>query len=112
MFTDTPLIIVETQAGLVEMAERLAKATVIGVDTESDSFHHYQEKVCLIQFSDLDADYILDPLSVDEIFVLSQRQYPIRIFQCFEAFLSLFGLGGKRGSVCGRSSRGILQHGP
>lgn len=67
MFADTPLIIVETQEALLEMVERLSQAPVIGVDTESDSFHHYQEKVCLIQFSDLEFDYIVDPLKVEDM---------------------------------------------
>ena len=67
MFLNTPLIIVDTQEKLVELADQLSKAPVIGVDTESDSFHHYQEKVCLIQFSDLENDYILDPLQVDDM---------------------------------------------
>ena len=67
MFLNTPLIIVDTQEKLVELADQLSKAPVIGVDTESDSFHHYQEKVCLIQFSDLENDFILDPLQVDDM---------------------------------------------
>lgn len=64
MFEDTPLWLVADQPTLVAMAERLSTARVIGVDTESDSFHHYQEKVCLIQFSDLETDYIVDPLAL------------------------------------------------
>ena len=67
MFLNTPLIIVDTQEKLIELVERLSNAPIIGVDTESDSFHHYQEKVCLIQFSDLENDYILDPLQVDDM---------------------------------------------
>ncbi|MBT3218610.1 MAG: hypothetical protein HN348_05915 [Proteobacteria bacterium] len=47
--------------------DELSKAKVIGVDTESDSFHHFQEKVCLIQFSTLDQDFIVDPLAIDGI---------------------------------------------
>lgn len=67
MFLNTPLIIVDNQEKLEKLVERLSKAPVIGVDTESDSFHHYQEKVCLIQFSDSENDYILDPLQVDDM---------------------------------------------
>ena len=40
---------------------------VIGIDTESDSFYSYQEKVCLIQLSDHRADYIIDPLAVEDL---------------------------------------------
>lgn len=67
MFLNTPLIIVDNQEKLERLVERLSNAPVIGVDTESDSFHHYKEKVCLIQFSDSENDYILDPLQVDDM---------------------------------------------
>lgn len=67
MFDETPLWMVEDEATLRRMAERLAGAPAIGVDTESDSFHHYQEKVCLIQFSDLETDYVVDPLAVPDL---------------------------------------------
>ena len=67
MFSNTPLAIVDTQEALVDLANVLSTRTVIGVDTESDSFHHYQEKVCLIQFSDLEQDYIVDPLTIDDM---------------------------------------------
>lgn len=67
MFGSTPLILVETPEALAACAEALAKATCIGVDTESDSFHHYREKVCLIQISDLHTDYVVDPLSVPDL---------------------------------------------
>jgi len=67
MVEDTPLWLVEDAETLQEVAERLSSASVIGVDTESDSFYHYQEKVCLIQFSDLEADCIVDPLAIDDL---------------------------------------------
>ncbi|TVQ92735.1 MAG: ribonuclease D [Deltaproteobacteria bacterium] len=67
MFGDTELWFVDDASSLAKTARELAKAPVIGVDTESDSFHHYQEKVCLIQFSDLERDYIVDPLSIPDL---------------------------------------------
>ena len=45
----------------------LSSEPLVGIDTESDSFHHYQERVCLIQFSTPDADYILDPLALKDL---------------------------------------------
>ena len=62
MFGDIPLIMVEDTAALDRMLDTLRSATAIAVDTEADSFHHYQEKVCLIQLSDLERDWIVDPL--------------------------------------------------
>lgn len=67
MFQDTPLIMVEDDAGLLALVETLKDKPVIGVDTEADSFHHYQEKLCLIQVSDLDNDYIIDPLKLSDL---------------------------------------------
>lgn len=67
MFGETELWFVDDASTLAKTARELAKAPVIGVDTESDSFHHYQEKVCLIQFSDLERDYIVDPLSIPDL---------------------------------------------
>jgi len=67
MFGDTPLIMIEDQQGLDDLVDRLKSAPVLGIDTESDSFYSYREKVCLIQLSDLEADYIVDPLSVPDM---------------------------------------------
>lgn len=61
-YTRAP-VMVETSAEVARMAERLSTATVIGVDLEADSLYHYFEKVCLIQLTALDEDYIVDPLS-------------------------------------------------
>jgi ribonuclease D len=47
------------------MLARLRTSPVVGVDTESDSLYVYFEKVCLLQFSTADADYLVDPLAVD-----------------------------------------------
>lgn len=67
MFADTPLHMIEDDEALVALAEKLRTRDVIGVDTEADSFHHYQEKLCLVQISDLEADYIVDPLKVSDL---------------------------------------------
>ncbi len=83
MFGDTPLIMVETPEALDKMVEAFSNAPVIGVDTESDSFYSYQEKVCLIQFSDNENDYIVDPLAVPDLSALAPimaRRDIIKIF--------------------------------
>ena len=71
MFEDTPLVMVEDAATLREVVDKLHRSPVIGLDTESDSSYAYQEKVCLIQLSDLDTDYIVDPLQIDDITVMA-----------------------------------------
>ncbi|GDX80086.1 ribonuclease D [Deltaproteobacteria bacterium] len=71
MFGETPLVLVETPEELAECAAQLSRARVIGVDTESDSFHHYREKVCLIQVSDAHTDFVIDPLKVPDLSLLN-----------------------------------------
>jgi len=72
MFDGTPLIMIESTEALVDLVGKLKNCKVVGVDTESDSFHHYQEKVCLIQLSDLEQDYIVDPLKIDDMSSLGE----------------------------------------
>ena len=43
--------------------DSLSASDKLAFDTESDSFYRYQERVCLMQFSDQTRDYIYDPLS-------------------------------------------------
>ena len=40
---------------------------MVAVDTESNSLHAYRERVCLIQFSTPDADYIVDPIRLADL---------------------------------------------
>jgi ribonuclease D len=56
--------------GLEELARHLATLPAFGIDTESDSSYAYQEKVCLLQISDLERDYIIDPLLVKDLSAL------------------------------------------
>ena len=67
MFKDVPLMLIEDDAGLREVVDLLSREPVIGVDTESDSFHHYKEQVCLIQVSIPGVDIIIDPLKVPDL---------------------------------------------
>jgi ribonuclease D len=46
-----------------ELAAELATFTQIAVDLEADSMHHYQEKVCLLQFTAGERTVLLDPLA-------------------------------------------------
>ena len=71
MFGDTPLVMVEDQQSLQKLAEQLRDEPFVALDTESDSFHHFQEKVCLLQVSDRTTDFIIDPLKVPDLSVLA-----------------------------------------
>jgi ribonuclease D len=50
-------------AALASLAEDLSSKTLIAVDTESDSLFSYFEKVCLLQISTREIDYVVDPLA-------------------------------------------------
>jgi ribonuclease D len=49
------------------MMDRVAAQPVIAVDTEADSLHSYFDKVCLIQISIPDEDFVVDPLAKIDI---------------------------------------------
>ena len=50
-------------ADLQRLADELRHASVLAVDTESNSLFAYREQVCLVQFSTPADDYLLDPLA-------------------------------------------------
>ncbi len=56
---------VDDATGMAGLLETLLGEEVVAVDTESDSLYSYYEKVCLIQFSTAQVDYLVDPLNVD-----------------------------------------------
>ena len=45
----------------------LEKTAYVAVDTESNSFYAYFNRICLIQVSTEEQDYIIDPFSLDGI---------------------------------------------
>ena len=55
---------ISTQADLEAWAKKLEQATWIAIDTESDSFHRFREKVCLVQMTALGQDVLIDPLAL------------------------------------------------
>jgi ribonuclease D len=58
---------VDTPETLREAAARLAGARALAVDTEADSFYHYQHKCCLVQVSDGAVVYLIDPLTIRDL---------------------------------------------
>ncbi len=45
---------------------------ICAVDTEADSLHCYEEKLCLIQFSCHDRHALIDPLAIDDLSALRE----------------------------------------
>jgi len=64
-------MLVNTPEALQDMLYRLAAASAIAVDTESNSLYAYQERVCLLQFSVPGEDYVVDPLALDDLSALA-----------------------------------------
>ncbi len=60
-----PAPYIDTPAALESLLRDLRAAPLVAIDTESNSLHAYQERVCLIQISTRQQDYILDPLALD-----------------------------------------------
>ncbi|HEY1771225.1 MAG TPA: HRDC domain-containing protein [Chthoniobacterales bacterium] len=54
---------IATDSQLAEILPRLAEVDRIAVDTEADSLHCYFEKLCLIQITFAEQDYLIDPLA-------------------------------------------------
>jgi ribonuclease D len=58
-------VLVSDAAGVAELAERLAAEPSVALDTESNSFHVYRERVCLLQISTRHGDFVVDPFAAD-----------------------------------------------
>lgn len=54
---------IDRQDAFDEAFTRISQQPQIAVDTEADSLHSYFDKVCLIQISVPDEDFIIDPLT-------------------------------------------------
>jgi ribonuclease D len=61
----TPPELVADPEALARLVEALRPEPVVALDTESNSFHVYRERVCLIQLSTGTRDFVVDPLAVD-----------------------------------------------
>jgi ribonuclease D len=65
-----PPILIQEQSEFQRLIGALSSEPVIAIDTESNSLYAYQERVCLIQFSIPGKDYLVDPLSVQDLALL------------------------------------------
>ena len=63
----TPATYIDTAAALRALAPQLAQQPFLSIDTESNSLYAYREQVCLFQISTRTADYIIDPLAIDDM---------------------------------------------
>ncbi len=60
-------VLVDTPTAFAAFLGALAQVQRLALDTESDSLYRYFHKVCLIQVSTAEADYLLDPLRLPDL---------------------------------------------
>ncbi|HZW05096.1 MAG TPA: HRDC domain-containing protein [Anaerolineaceae bacterium] len=70
---------------LQRTVQELAQTDCIAVDTESNSLFAYREQVCLIQFSNAEDDYLIDPLAIADLTALDRLFADPRIEKVFHA---------------------------
>jgi ribonuclease D len=87
MPSTVPARLITQRADLQELILRLLDQARIAVDTESNSLFAYRERVCLIQFSTPESDYLVDPLADLELAPLEpifSRPRPQKVFHAAE----------------------------
>ncbi|HRL10334.1 MAG TPA: HRDC domain-containing protein [Aggregatilineales bacterium] len=62
-----PAVYIDRMARLSALAVLLNDEPLIAIDTESNSMHAYRERICLVQISTREHDYIIDPLMLDNL---------------------------------------------
>jgi ribonuclease D len=76
---------VDDQKTFDQVNSRLKGCRHLGVDTESNSLHAYQEQVCLIQFTDHQTDYLIDAMAPLDLSGLSSIFSDEKIEKIFHA---------------------------
>ncbi|MGC8490965.1 MAG: ribonuclease D [Syntrophobacteraceae bacterium] len=61
------VVLIENKRDFLQFVREVEESSHIAVDTESNSFYAYFNRICLIQVSSNEKDYIIDPLSVGDI---------------------------------------------
>ncbi len=64
--------LVETPAQLTEMLAELRQAPLIAVDTESNAFHAYRPRVCLVQVADRTQEWAVDAKTLEDLTPLAE----------------------------------------
>jgi ribonuclease D len=105
-----PAAYINQVESLQRLISELEDEPLLGIDTESNSLHAYRERVCLIQISSRDNDYIIDPLAIADLTPLKtlfanpeiekvfhaaeydlmclQRDYGLRVVNLFDTMIA------------------------
>jgi ribonuclease D len=80
-----PATLVTAREHLEEVVAELRQEPRIAIDTESNGFYAYQERVCLIQISSSHEDFIVDPIAVSDLSCFGELTADPRIEKVFHA---------------------------
>lgn len=80
-----PVVVIEEPSALERLVELLKHVRHIAIDTESNSFYAYYERVCLIQISTPEDDFVIDPLTIDDLSALHEAFADPEIEKVFHA---------------------------
>ena len=59
--------LIASQIELDELVEHISSVSHLALDSESNSFYAYKTRICLIQLSTEQGDYIIDPLVIEDL---------------------------------------------
>ncbi|MCK6578825.1 MAG: HRDC domain-containing protein [Anaerolineae bacterium] len=76
---------VDSDVKLLAAVALMQREPALALDTESNSLHAYQERVCLIQVSTGKEDYIIDPLAIKDLRPIGALLEDPRIEKVFHA---------------------------
>ncbi len=60
-------VLIDNEKLLENLGLQLQTEPLLGIDTESDSYYSYEDKICMLQVSVPAADYIVDPLAISDL---------------------------------------------
>lgn len=89
---------VNTEQQLADFLPKVRQAEWLALDTEADSLHAYPEKICLIQISTVEGDFLIDPLAAIDIdplldalgghvLLMHGADYDLRLFRKHHEFV-------------------------
>ena len=110
--------IIDSLSDLETAATDISRADRVGIDIESDGFYVYHEKICLLQLSTQEEDFVIDPLAVQDLSPLGplfrdpavekvfhagdydilclKRDYGFKVVNVFDTMIATRTLGASR----------------
>jgi len=80
-----PATLVTAREHLEEVVAELRHEPRLAIDTESNGFYAYQERVCLLQISSAREDFIVDPIAIADLSALGELTAAPHIEKVFHA---------------------------